>query len=382
MSTFSYLLLFIIICTLLYFIYKRVRAFHICSEIPGTRLNLVTFFIGDLGLLEAIYTWNCDVWLKPLFEKHDTTVLRIVAFGSFQPRFYFRVLEPWFKDKKILKDRRSVGMTTWIPQSMLVAPSIGKDSMVWARHRKVVASLMAKNRLREYFPQMDDTVQQWLEKYACEIDIEITPILQQLTLDIFGSTMFGFNISGERQTNDEFEKATHSLLMHTVGTVFFGSIYKLWQWRSIRHMETTFSRVIALALDSSKGGNHLCSALKNQYDFSESEIKDEMVGLFAAGHETTANTLSWTLYLLALNPEIQKRAKEEIQVEFKDGKLTFDTINKNDLLLRIFHETMRVIPTVYMIGRDLHQSHTITYKNKKVNIPVTRGMMIVIFFML
>ena len=84
---------------------------------------------------------------------------------------------------------------------------------------------MAKNRLREYFPQMDETVQQWLEKYACEIDIEITPILQQLTLDIFGSTMFGFNISGERQTNDEFEKATHSLLMHTVGTVFLGSMY-------------------------------------------------------------------------------------------------------------------------------------------------------------
>merc|ERR1719499_1951297 len=134
-------------------------------------------------------------------------------------------------------------------------------------------------------------------------------------------------------------------------------------------MNATFSRVISAALNDESSGNNICSALKNNHDFSEDEIKDEMVGLFVAGHETTANTLSWCLYLLALHPKLQQRAKMEIKKEFSDQEFSFDAINKHDLLLRIFHETMRVVPTVYMIARDLHQDVKYTYHGNDIRLP-------------
>lgn len=88
-------------------------------------------------------------------------------------------------------------------------------------------------------------------------------------------------------------------------------------------MYDTFERVVTAALEESNGGSNACSALKTQYDFSEQEIRDEMAGLFVAGHETTANTVSWALYLLALNPEMQARAKREVQEEFPDGDFEY-----------------------------------------------------------
>jgi len=371
MSAFFTLLGVALVVGIIYLVCRRLHTFSIASEIPGTRLTPVTFFFGDLGLFGVMQTRREDLWIKEQFEKHNTDVLRIIVLWCKRPRFYFKNLEPWFVDKKVKKDRSMI-MQEWLPKSMLCTPAIGKDSMNWATHRRVVAGLMQQRRLREYFPQMQKCIDHWMEKHVVvdkPKELDVTGLMQNLMLEIFGTTMFGFNVNSQQQSADEFEKAAQGLFIHTMLKTFFGQIYKLVNARAIKRMYDTFERVVSAALDQSNGGTNACSALKDQYNFTEQEIRDEMAGLFVAGHETTANTVAWALYLLALNPDMQQRAKAELQKEFPDENFTFDAINKNDLLLRIMHETMRICPIIYLIGRVLHQDYNYEYNGKKVFLP-------------
>jgi len=370
MSAFLTLLCVGLVLAIIYLVYRRIQTFMVATEIPGTPLTPATFFFGDLGLFGVMQTRREDLWIKAKFEEHNTNVYRAVVLWKSSPRFYFKNLEPWFESKKVKKDRSMI-MREWLPMSMLCTPAIGQESMMWAKHRRVVAGLMQQRRLREYYPQMLKCVNSWFSKHATDDkkELGITPLMQNLMLEIFGTTMFGFDVNSQQKSAHEFEEAAGGLFFHTMIKAFIGPIYRVINRKKIKNMYDTFERVVTAALEESNGGSNACSALKTQYDFSEQEIRDEMAGLFVAGHETTANTVSWALYLLALNPEMQARAKREVQEEFPDGDFTFDKTNKNDLLLRIMHETMRVCPIIYVIGRITHQDYHYEYNGKKVLIP-------------
>jgi cytochrome P450 len=82
---------------------------------------------------------------------------------------------------------------------------------------------------------------------------------------------------------------------------------------------------------------------------SDKQVRDEAVTLFVAGHETTATSLAWAVYLLARNPEIYDRVQAE--VDALEGEPTFETVAKLSLTLRVFKESMRLYPPVLILGR-------------------------------
>ncbi len=82
---------------------------------------------------------------------------------------------------------------------------------------------------------------------------------------------------------------------------------------------------------------------------SDRQVRDEVLTLFVAGHETTANVLAWALMLLALHPRVAERVREEA-----DGlgrTPTYEDLPKLPLTLRVFKETMRLYPPAFMFGR-------------------------------
>jgi cytochrome P450 len=80
-------------------------------------------------------------------------------------------------------------------------------------------------------------------------------------------------------------------------------------------------------------------------------IIDNMMIFLLAGHETTANALTWTLYLLAMFPEWQERARAEIRRVAPDGAIGGEEIGKLDILDEIFQEAMRLYPPAATLMR-------------------------------
>jgi cytochrome P450 len=88
------------------------------------------------------------------------------------------------------------------------------------------------------------------------------------------------------------------------------------------------------------------------HQMTDKQIRDECLTLFIAGHETTANALSWTLYLLAKNPEWISRARHDIAQAIGNGPIMAESFSAYKILPRIFAEALRLYPPAWTISRE------------------------------
>lgn len=88
---------------------------------------------------------------------------------------------------------------------------------------------------------------------------------------------------------------------------------------------------------------------------SDGELRDEVVSLYSAGHDTTALALTWSFYLLAKHPEIQARFHAEVD-EVLDGRpATLEDLPDLRFTERIIYETLRLYPPFWILGRTVYQ---------------------------
>jgi len=86
--------------------------------------------------------------------------------------------------------------------------------------------------------------------------------------------------------------------------------------------------------------------------FSFKEILDQIAMLFLAGHETTASSMTWTLYLLALYPEYQEKAYQEVMQICGDDALSIENTKQLTFVMNIFSEALRLYPPVSFYPRE------------------------------
>jgi cytochrome P450 len=103
---------------------------------------------------------------------------------------------------------------------------------------------------------------------------------------------------------------------------------------------------------------------------TDSQLRDEVMTIFLAGHETTANALTWTLYLLSQNPTIESKLYDELcsildKNNGKDRIPTVEDIPKLEYTEKVFRESMRLYPPAWTIGRQVISD----YKVDKYIIP-------------
>jgi cytochrome P450 len=86
---------------------------------------------------------------------------------------------------------------------------------------------------------------------------------------------------------------------------------------------------------------------------TEQQVRDEVMTLFLAGHETTANALTWTLYLISQNRHVEDKIIEEIKQVFENGRSpTIEDVPKFPYLHNVFTESLRLYPPAWAIGRE------------------------------
>ena len=90
---------------------------------------------------------------------------------------------------------------------------------------------------------------------------------------------------------------------------------------------------------------------ENGRQMSDRQLRDEVMTLFLAGHETTANTLAWAWVLLARHPHVEAQLHAEIDLVLGSRLPTVTDLPRLKYAESIIHETLRVYPTVWVIGR-------------------------------
>jgi cytochrome P450 len=233
----------------------------------------------------------------------------------------------------------------------------------WRSQRKLVQPAFHRERIAAYARLMVDYTERMLESWHDGQVRDVQADMMRLTLEIVAKTLFDAEIGSDTaEANAAMETLMHAFIARS------GSLIAPPHWvptpvnlrveRAIRRLERILKTVIASRRASSEDRGDLLSMLLNAQDeesgrqMSDRQLRDEVMTLFMAGHETTANTLAWAWVLLSSHPDAEARLHAELDAVVGDRPPTVGDLPRLRYTESVVNETLRVYPTVWVIGRE------------------------------
>jgi cytochrome P450 len=231
------------------------------------------------------------------------------------------------------------------------------------RQRRLAQPAFHRERLAGYAAAMSDCAVRARGRWQAGVTMDVSVEMAQLTLSVVAKTLFSADIESEA---GEIGAAMTSILqMFKVLLMPFSEYFDKLPLPMIRRFEKARARLDAtiygLIAERRKSGvdtGDLLSMLLLAQDESEDgsgmtdeQVRDEALTLFLAGHETGANALTWTWYLLSQHPEVERRLHEEIDRVLGDRPPELADLPELRYAEMILAEALRLYPPAWAIGR-------------------------------
>jgi cytochrome P450 len=244
-------------------------------------------------------------------------------------------------------------------QSVLVS-----EGAAWQRQRRMLMPGFMPRRVQGYAALMSSAASAALDAAipaeAAQAEIDVAALMTGLTMDIMLRTLFSQPEQGE---SADAARATRVLSHSTMREMFWpltlpdwlplpGKRAKRWSLRTLRGL---VARHIARRLESADAtvaqDDVLAMLLEARDDetgegLSATELHDQCMVMFQAGHETSATALTWWAWLMARHPEAQQRAREEVQAQLGSRAPRADDVAALDWLGATLKEAMRLHPPI------------------------------------
>ncbi|MDL9936143.1 cytochrome P450 [Gordonia sp. ABSL1-1] len=242
-------------------------------------------------------------------------------------------------------------------------PIVGPDSVltsIGARHRQQRTLLMPRfhgHAVEDYRTEIDRATARRIDSWPVGETVALAELAQHLTLDVIMSAVFGLP-DGTPRTDAERDLHRAIIRVLRLSTHSIATVAQLTNGFSenpvgitklvLRPVDRAIAAVLAerRADPSSTSRTDIAALLlsartEDDKPLSDSEIRDELLTLVVAGHETTANTVAWTFERLTRNPEVYHDARDAARAD--------DT----DYLEALLNESMRTRPVVPLVAREL-----------------------------
>jgi cytochrome P450 len=240
----------------------------------------------------------------------------------------------------------------------------------WRRQRRLAQPAFHRERLEAYAAVMVDLTERMLSSWADGQARDAQADMMTLTLRIVAKTLFDADVTGQA---DEAADAMETLLACFTARVgkliplpeFVPTPVNLRLRRAARRLDRIVFGFVAERRASGEDRGDLLSLLLHAQDeddggrMTDGQLRDELMTLFMAGHETTANTLAWAWYLLAQHPVAEARLHAELDSVLGDRAPTPADLPRLTFTEHVVAETLRVYPTVWLLGREAIEPCTI-----------------------
>ncbi len=236
------------------------------------------------------------------------------------------------------------------------------------RQRRLVQPAFHRQRMAAYSEVMASYAARSSERWSAQgagLTVDMSEEMMRLTLAIVSKTLFDADVEGEAQ---EIGKALTEALHGLSRTLLPGGemLEKLplpgnqRAEEARQRLDATIYRLIRERRASGEDRGDLLSMLlaardedgKEADGMSDQQVRDEAMTLFLAGHETTANALTWTWYLLSQNSVEERQLHAEVDRVLGGRIPTMDDITNLPYTRMVLSEAMRLCPPVYAIGRQ------------------------------
>jgi cytochrome P450 len=243
----------------------------------------------------------------------------------------------------------------------------------WKRQRRIAQPAFHGESVRHFAPIISrlalETADEWGRAAAAGDTVDACTDMMRVTLRIVSETLFGDDLAADAA---EINRVFPVILACLAARVTHPIRPPLWvataNNRRLRpalaSLDSIVTRLIATkrrrlaAGDASQGGHRdlltilmLARDAETGETMSDAQLRDEVMTLMIAGHETTANALSWLWYLLDRHPDEQERLRDELAAATGGRPPTVEDLPQLPRMKAVIQETLRLYPPVWMFDR-------------------------------
>ncbi|OPZ00926.1 cytochrome P450 [Bradyrhizobium sacchari] len=273
----------------------------------------------------------------------------------------------------------------------MLRPVLGEGLLIaeghsWTFQRRTLAPAFTPRATANLVPHMTAVLDETIAKLDARTSepVDLREIMQRMTLEIAGRTMFSFGMDRHGATLRNFVVEYGERL----GRPYFLDMLLPVSWptpmdRARARFRKRWTEFVAtLIAERRKMGKKDGAPPRDLFDlmdeardpetgkgFSDAQLIDEVATMILAGHETTATALFWALYLLALDPETQEEVAFETRGEHLDS---IADIDRQKFTRAVIDETMRLYPPAFLVARAARE------KDNAAGVEIAKGDIIMI----
>lgn len=231
------------------------------------------------------------------------------------------------------------------------------DGGLWERQRRLIQPAFGSDRIQQYAEQMADLASWFSDRLEAGRTYDIGDELRKVTLRVLLETIFGTGLDYDRlELGEAFERITAPGEPRNQPIAYAVPKWvPLPMWRRYHEAVEEFEAVIYDLIERRRErglGEDLLSTLLSVGEMSDQQLRDELMTLLFAGHETTATALTFTFQLLGTHPEVDSRLAEELDAVLGDRPPRPEDLPELEVTERVITEAMRLYPPVPALGRD------------------------------
>ncbi len=268
----------------------------------------------------------------------------------------------------VLKDNNANYTKDATPDDAMLRPLLGNGLLTssgedWARQRKMCAPAFRRSEVETFDTIFTDAAtqltNQWAAAAAAGTAVRADHDLTALTLTVVMKAMLGADVVGAG-VGDGFGRAVDAV-NRFIGHYVPADDPDPDDTRRRRHgyvqAKALLDAVVRTIIASRRMSDREAAAHRDLLDallgtdLDVTELRDQVLTIVMAGHETTAKSLSWTLYLLDAHPEALDRVYAEVDAVLGDRPPTAEDLPALEECRRAISEAMRLYPPVWLISR-------------------------------
>ena len=246
--------------------------------------------------------------------------------------------------------------TRWLGQNVFDLPH-----QPWKARRRTLQPAFTRKRVSEYAGHMAQVAEERVAALVAQGHVDLDEEMRRLTLHVVGRSVFGLDL-GEHahelgpHVRRSLQWVTNRSLRPVRSPAWLPTPARWRLRRSLAAMRAVVDEAIDNAVADPEADAQLVQLLLAAADpdtgqpLGREAIRDELIVFLLAGHDTTATTLSYTLWALGRNPEIQDRVAAEVAA-LGDRPLVVEDVARLPYTVQVLHEALRICPPAPALGR-------------------------------
>ena len=253
---------------------------------------------------------------------------------------------------------------------------VTSEGEFWRGQRKLVQPAFHRRRLDAIFNMMVertvDTLQHFQAAARNGAAIDVVPILSHLTLDIISRAMFSSDV---QDAASQVSRHIHVLNDYALRMLRNPLLFLLPKrirlpgtWGpvgSLKALDLIVAGIIQSRRKNPEAHDDLLTMLLTACEeetgrgMTDQQLRDEVMTIFVAGHETTANAMAWILYLVSRHSEVEQQLLAEINSKFPPEGLNSSNLQNFTYVRQVIEESLRVYPSIWSVGRRCTEEDTL-----------------------